>query len=120
MSKHRSIGVLAVNGIILQIICGLALADVRKSNNSLIVKAEGVETEGQLSGLGKMDCDELQDFLLSRPITREKLEDSLKSSRREVVLKIENATKRKIRYQYHPLDGGESISFCTFFLSAVF
>ncbi len=43
----------------------------------LKVVAEGVENERQLSALGQMDCDELQGYYLSRPISGEKLEEHL-------------------------------------------
>jgi diguanylate cyclase (GGDEF)-like protein len=53
-----------------------SIIGIAKSFNLKVV-AEGVETEAQLSVLGKMDCDDLQGYLLSRPITREKLEERL-------------------------------------------
>lgn len=58
-----------------------SIIGIAKSFNLKVV-AEGVETEDQLSALGKMDCDELQGFLLSRPIPREKLEELLLSPQR--------------------------------------
>ncbi len=56
----------------------LSIIGIAKSFDLKVV-AEGVETEGQLSALGEMDCDYLQGYLLSRPITREKLEERLRS-----------------------------------------
>ena len=56
---------------LLQSIIGIA-----KSFNLKVV-AEGVETEQQRVALGAMECDELQGFLLSRPVPREKLEERL-------------------------------------------
>ena len=44
---------------------------------NLKVVVEGVETEDQRLALGKMDCDELQGFLLSRPVPGKKLEEQL-------------------------------------------
>jgi diguanylate cyclase (GGDEF)-like protein/PAS domain S-box-containing protein len=62
---------------------GLSLLDsiisIAKSFNLKVV-AEGVETESQLSLLGKMDCDELQGYLLGRPIPKEELEKHLINS----------------------------------------
>ncbi len=54
----------------------------------LKVVAEGVETEDQLSALSRMDCDELQGYLLSRPITGEKLEQRLVQSRASAISKL--------------------------------
>jgi len=56
----------------------LSIIGIAKSFDLKVV-AEGVETEGQLSALGEMDCDYLQGYLFSRPITREKLEERLRS-----------------------------------------
>ena len=53
-----------------------SIIGIAKSFNLKVV-AEGVETEDQLSALGRMDCDELQGYLLSRPISGEKLEKRL-------------------------------------------
>jgi len=53
---------------LLQSIIGIA-----KSFNLRVV-AEGVETGNQLSALDDMGCDELQGFLLSKPISSEKVE----------------------------------------------
>ena len=59
---------------------GLALLHsiigIAKSFNLKVV-AEGVETERQRTALGEMDCDELQGYLLSRPVPRAKLEEQL-------------------------------------------
>ncbi|MDR3630697.1 MAG: EAL domain-containing protein [Desulfocapsaceae bacterium] len=57
-----------------------SIIGIAKSFNLKVV-AEGVETDEQLSALGKMDCDELQGYLLSRPITGEKLEERLAGNR---------------------------------------
>jgi EAL domain-containing protein (putative c-di-GMP-specific phosphodiesterase class I) len=60
------------NGLsLLQSIIGIA-----KSFNLKVV-AEGIETAGQLSALGKMECDELQGYFLSRPVPGETLEAQL-------------------------------------------
>jgi PAS domain S-box-containing protein len=53
-----------------------SIIGIAKSFNLKVV-AEGVETEDQLSALGKMDCDELQGYLLSRPMPREKIKELL-------------------------------------------
>jgi diguanylate cyclase (GGDEF)-like protein len=64
---------LAKNGLsLLHSIIGIA------KSFDLKVVAEGVETADQLSALGAMDCDELQGFLLSKPITMEKFEEELR------------------------------------------
>jgi diguanylate cyclase (GGDEF)-like protein len=64
------------NGLsLLQSIIGIA-----KSFNLKVV-AEGVETDYQLSALGKTECDELQGYLLSRPLPGEKLEKLLARSK---------------------------------------
>ena len=55
-----------------------SIVDIAKSFNLKVV-AEGVETEGQKAALGLMKCDELQGYLLSRPIPVQKLEELLKS-----------------------------------------
>jgi diguanylate cyclase len=44
------------------------------------VVAEGVETEEQRAELGKMACDELQGYLLSRPVPAEQVEKQLFSA----------------------------------------
>ena len=44
---------------------------------NLKVVVEGVETEDQRMALGKMDCDDLQGYLLSRPMPLKKLEEHL-------------------------------------------
>lgn len=45
----------------------------------LMVTAEGVETMEQLSLLQQMDCDEIQGFLISRPIPLEELKNNILS-----------------------------------------
>ncbi len=55
-----------------------SIVDIAKSFNLKVV-AEGVETEDQKAALRLMKCDELQGYLLSRPIPAQKLEDLLKS-----------------------------------------
>jgi diguanylate cyclase (GGDEF)-like protein/PAS domain S-box-containing protein len=57
-----------------------SIVGIAKSFNLKVV-AEGVETEDQLAALGRMDCDELQGYLLSRPLTGEKLEKRLVRSK---------------------------------------
>ena len=44
---------------------------------NLKVIAEGVETEGQRTALRKMNCDELQGYLFSKPVPGYKLEELL-------------------------------------------
>ena len=61
---------------LLQSIIGIA-----KSFNLKVV-AEGVETEEQRLALGDMACDELQGYLLSRPVPRDKLEQQLLAGNR--------------------------------------
>jgi diguanylate cyclase (GGDEF)-like protein len=47
------------------------------SSLNLTVTAEGVEREGQLEWLRSRGCDEVQGFLLSRPLTAQQLEERL-------------------------------------------
>ena len=61
---------------LLQSIIGIA-----KSFNLKVV-AEGVETEDQRTALGAMACDELQGFLLSRPVPQDKLKEQLLADNR--------------------------------------
>lgn len=68
----KNIGLADNNLSLLHSIIGIA-----KSFNLKVV-AEGVETKDQLSALGKMECDELQGFLLSRPVPLEELEKLLR------------------------------------------
>jgi len=42
---------------------------------NLTVTAEGVEREGQLEWLRSRGCDEVQGFLLARPLSAEQLEE---------------------------------------------
>ncbi|WP_052401435.1 bifunctional diguanylate cyclase/phosphodiesterase [Muricoccus aerilatus] len=49
---------------------------------NLRVTAEGVETEQQLALLRELDCDEVQGFLLGRPIPEERLRENLAGERR--------------------------------------
>jgi EAL domain-containing protein (putative c-di-GMP-specific phosphodiesterase class I) len=46
----------------------------------MLVTAEGVETDDQRVLLNSMGCDQLQGFLLSRPVTPEKLEMTLRAN----------------------------------------
>jgi diguanylate cyclase (GGDEF)-like protein len=62
---------------LLQSIIGIA-----KSFNLKVV-AEGVETEEQRLALGDMACDELQGYLLSRPVPQDKLEEQLLAENRQ-------------------------------------
>jgi len=43
----------------------------------LTVVAEGVETEEQAAALKRLGCDELQGYLISRPVTFERLAEIL-------------------------------------------
>ena len=54
-----------------------SIVDIAKSFNLKVV-AEGVETVEQKEALGRMKCDELQGYLLSRPMPMQKLEELLK------------------------------------------
>lgn len=54
----------------------LSIINIGKSLN-LNVVAEGVETEIQKNALGKMECDELQGYLLSVPVTAQDAEKIL-------------------------------------------
>ena len=40
---------------------------------SLVVTAEGVESEGQLEFLRNIGCDQVQGYLLSRPVPAERM-----------------------------------------------
>ncbi len=51
----------------------------------LVVIAEGVETEEQLTFLSNHNCDQLQGFLLSRPLPPEAFDKFLASSRSDPV-----------------------------------
>lgn len=55
-----------------------SIIGIAKSFNLKVV-AEGVETEEQRLALDAMECDELQGFLLSRPVSWEQLEKRLQS-----------------------------------------
>jgi len=46
----------------------------------LRVVAEGVETEGQLSVLRELGCDEIQGNLLSKPVSADEIEALMQSS----------------------------------------
>jgi len=59
-----------------------SIIGIAKSFNLKVV-AEGVETEEQRNALDGMGCDELQGFLLSRPISRKQMEERLLSDRTE-------------------------------------
>ena len=48
----------------------------------LNVVAEGVETEGQVSFLSRHDCDEMQGFYFSKPVTASECENLLREGRR--------------------------------------
>lgn len=62
------------NLALLQSIIGIA------KSFHLNVVAEGVETRDQCSALGMMECDELQGYLLSKPVPREEVEELLQAS----------------------------------------
>lgn len=53
-----------------------SIVNIAKSFNLKVV-AEGVETEDQKDALGRMNCDDLQGFLLGRPVSGQKLEELL-------------------------------------------
>ena len=55
----------------------------------MVVAAEGVETDAQRKLLAAMGCDQLQGFLLSRPITAEALEASLKREAQPLLRRAE-------------------------------
>jgi EAL domain-containing protein (putative c-di-GMP-specific phosphodiesterase class I) len=52
-------------------------------NLDLLVTAEGVETEHQLNLLRQEGCDEVQGFLLGRPMPADDIEDYLRANRWE-------------------------------------
>ena len=56
-----------------------SIIGIAKSFNLKVV-AEGVETADQLTALDAMECDEVQGFLLSRPVSSDKLEERLLSN----------------------------------------
>ncbi len=58
----------------------MALIAMAKNLNLKIV-AEGVETEEQLNFLKQQDCDEIQGFLLSRPVSAEEFEKLLEQDK---------------------------------------
>ncbi|RUX25174.1 EAL domain-containing protein [Mesorhizobium sp. M7A.F.Ca.US.011.01.1.1] len=53
-----------------------AIIDLARATG-LSTTAEGVETESQCDYLRKLGCDQLQGFLLSRPVPKQELEDLL-------------------------------------------
>ncbi len=53
-----------------------SIVDIAKSFNLKVV-AEGVETEDQKAALGRMNCDELQGYLLGRPLPTLEIEKLL-------------------------------------------
>ena len=59
-----------------------SIIGIAKSFNLKVV-AEGVETEEQRAALGLMNCDELQGYLLSKPITKEMIEKEIFSTPEE-------------------------------------
>ena len=67
----RNISTPGSNLSLLQSIIGIA-----KSYNLKVV-AEGVETEFQRGELSKMECDDLQGYLLSYPVPKKQLEEEL-------------------------------------------
>jgi diguanylate cyclase (GGDEF)-like protein len=60
----------------------LSIIQIAKSLNLKVI-AEGVETESQKTALGKMECDELQGFLLSVPVVADTIEKLLLKSGRD-------------------------------------
>ena len=54
-------------------------------NLNLSVTAEGVETEQQLNLLRRERCDEVQGFLLGRPMPAEDVGDYLRACRQQQV-----------------------------------
>ncbi|MDF3216858.1 MULTISPECIES: EAL domain-containing protein [Mesorhizobium] len=53
-----------------------AIIDLARATG-LSTTAEGVETESQCNYLRKLGCDQLQGFLLSRPVPKEDLQELL-------------------------------------------
>jgi diguanylate cyclase (GGDEF)-like protein len=53
-----------------------SIVDIAKSFNLKVI-AEGVETEGQKRALRRMNCDELQGYLFSKPVPGRKVEEFL-------------------------------------------
>ena len=61
--------------------CSLVAAIVAMAHKlRLAVVAEGVETEGQLRFLRALDCEQVQGFLLGRPVAPEELEGQLRDA----------------------------------------
>ena len=58
------------------------MVDLAKSFNKKVI-AEGVETREQLDLLRSIGCDAMQGFLLSRPLTADKITDFIKQARSE-------------------------------------
>jgi EAL domain-containing protein (putative c-di-GMP-specific phosphodiesterase class I) len=56
-------------------------------NLNLEVLAEGVETSDQLNFLKKYDCDDIQGFYFSTPLTTEKLKEYLRHPEKSNVIK---------------------------------
>ncbi|NOG82508.1 MAG: EAL domain-containing protein [Planctomycetes bacterium] len=48
-----------------------------RKTSTLKIVAEGVETEEQLNFLKQQDCDEIQGFLFSKPVTADEFEKLL-------------------------------------------
>lgn len=57
---------------------------------NLSVIAQGVETQEQLEFLSRLDCDEIQGYLFSRPLSAEKVSKLLRISRSNVVKLFHN------------------------------
>lgn len=69
-----NLGISPQNLSLLKSIIGIA------KSFDLNVVAEGVETEGQKSALEELECDELQGFLLSKPMPTENIKALLAES----------------------------------------
>jgi EAL domain-containing protein (putative c-di-GMP-specific phosphodiesterase class I) len=57
---------------------------------NLSVIAQGVETQEQLEFLSRLDCEEIQGYLFSHPLSAEKASKLLRMSRSNVVKLFHN------------------------------
>jgi sensor c-di-GMP phosphodiesterase-like protein len=64
----------------------------------MVVVAEGVETATQLAQLRRLECDEIQGFLLARPLNAEEFEKFLRGQ----MAAKRPETKRVAGVQYLP------------------
>ncbi|ESY73670.1 hypothetical protein X740_32310 [Mesorhizobium sp. LNHC221B00] len=60
-----------------------AIIDLARATG-LSTTAEGVETDSQCDFLRKLGCDQLQGFLLSRPVPKQEIENLITGATRRV------------------------------------